>query len=30
MPPLIVHREDSSYTEEILAIYGMQDAGEDT
>ena len=30
MPPLIVHREDGSYTEEILAIYGMQDAGEDT
>ena len=28
MPPLIVHREDGSYTEEILAIYGMQDAGE--
>lgn len=30
MPPLIVHREDGSYTEEILAIYGMQDAGEET
>ena len=28
LPPLIVHREDGSYTEEILQIYGMEEGKE--